>query len=70
MRTVIERHDHSIDEGGSIHYDDRPSTYEAAEQLAGKRLDRRRDYATTRLRDHRRHGLRSSALEYGVQRML
>ena len=48
MRTVIERHDHSIDERGSIHYDDRPSTYEAAEQLAGKRLDRRRDYATTR----------------------
>lgn len=45
MRTVIERRGHSIDERGFIHYDDRPSTYEAAEQIAGKRLDRRRDYA-------------------------
>ncbi len=44
MATVIERHGHSI-EGGFIHYDDRPSTYEQAGQLAGRRLDRRRNYA-------------------------
>ena len=45
MASVIERHGHSIDDQGRIHYDDRPSTYEAAEQLAGRRLDRRRNYA-------------------------
>ena len=45
MAHVIERHGHSIDDQGRIHYDDRPSTYEAAEQLAGRRLDRRRNYA-------------------------
>ena len=45
MAHVIERHGHSIDDRGYIHYDDRSSTYEAAEQLAGRRLDRRRNYA-------------------------
>lgn len=45
MANVIERHGHSIDDQGCIHYDDRPSTYEAAEKLAGRRLDRRRNYA-------------------------
>jgi hypothetical protein len=44
MRSVIERHGHTIDAQGFIHYDDRPSTYEAAEKLAGQRLDRRRAY--------------------------
>jgi hypothetical protein len=45
MATVIERHGHEIDAKGFIHYDDRPSTYEAAERIAGVRLDRRRNYA-------------------------
>ncbi len=45
MASVIIRHGHSIDDRGYIHYDDRSSTYEAAEQLAGRRLDRRRNYA-------------------------
>ncbi|MCW2242303.1 hypothetical protein [Azospirillum canadense] len=45
MRTVIERLGHSIDHQGIIHYDDRPSTYEKAESVIGKRLDRRRNYA-------------------------
>jgi hypothetical protein len=45
MRSVIERHGHHIDERGFIHYDDRPTTYEAAEAIARKRLDRRRNYA-------------------------
>lgn len=45
MRAVIERLGHSIDAQGFIHYDERPSTYEAAEAVIGKRLDRRRNYA-------------------------
>ncbi len=45
MRSVIERHGHSIDDQGFIHFDDRPSTYERAEELAGCRLDRRCNYA-------------------------
>jgi hypothetical protein len=45
MRGVIERHGHSIDDGGWIHYDDRPATYERAEQLSGRKLDRRKNYA-------------------------
>lgn len=45
MATVIERHGHTIDAAGYIHYDDRPTTYERADQLAGRRLDRRRSYA-------------------------
>lgn len=45
MATVIERHGHDIDAAGFIHYDDRPSTYERADELAGRRLDRRRNYA-------------------------
>lgn len=44
MGTVIERHGHSIDARGFIHYDDRPSTYEQAEKIAGRRLDHRRAY--------------------------
>lgn len=45
MATVIERHSHHIDDQGFIHYDDRQSTYERADELAGRRLDRRQSYA-------------------------
>ena len=45
MATVIERHGHSIDDSGYIHYDDRVSTFEQAEKLVGRRLDRRFNYA-------------------------
>lgn len=45
MASVIIRHGHSIDGQGTINYDDRPSSYDAADQLAGRRLDRRRNYA-------------------------
>jgi hypothetical protein len=45
MATVIERHGHHIDGQGFIHYDDRASTYERADELAGQRLDRRQCYA-------------------------
>jgi hypothetical protein len=45
MATVIERHGHSIDAAGFIHHDDRPATYEQADRQAGRRLDRRRNYA-------------------------
>lgn len=45
MAAVIERHGHSIDAAGFIHYDDRPATYKQADQMAGRRLDRRRNYA-------------------------
>lgn len=42
--TVIERFGTSTDDG-FVSHDDRPSTWEAAESIAGKRLDRRRNYA-------------------------
>lgn len=45
MPTCIERHGHTVDGQGFIHYDDRPITYEQADMIAGKRLDRRRNYA-------------------------
>lgn len=45
MASVIIRQGHSIDDKGGIRYDDRPSTYAAADRLAGRRLDRRRNYA-------------------------
>jgi len=45
MATVIERISHSIDEKGFIHYDDRLTTYEKADELTGRRLDRRCNYA-------------------------
>lgn len=44
MRRVIDRGETSIVDGCIVH-DDRPTTYEAAEALAGKRLDRRKNYA-------------------------
>lgn len=43
MSAVIERHGYEIKDG-LIYYDDRPSTYEEAERLAGRKLDRRRNY--------------------------
>jgi hypothetical protein len=45
MANVIERHGHTIDDRGFIHYDDRPITYAEAEKVAGFRLDRRCNYA-------------------------
>lgn len=44
MASVIERHGHEVKDG-MVHYDDRPSTYEHADKIAGRRLDRRRSYA-------------------------
>lgn len=43
--SVIERRGTTIAEGGVIVHDDVPSTFEAAEMIAGRRLDRRRAYA-------------------------
>lgn len=45
MASVIERHGYSLDDDGSIIYDDRRTTIKRAESLAGKRLDRRCSYA-------------------------
>lgn len=45
MAQVIERHGHHIDDAGFIHYDDRPISWVRAEYLAGRKLDRRRNYA-------------------------
>jgi hypothetical protein len=42
--SVKERLGHSVDEKGNIHYDERPMTWEAADKLAGKKLDRRKNY--------------------------
>lgn len=44
MGNVIERLGHSIDDDGRIHYDERQSSFEAADALAGRRVDRRRNY--------------------------
>lgn len=44
MACVIERHGTEIKDGRIIH-DDRPATYEQAEKIAGRRLDRRKSYA-------------------------
>lgn len=44
MAGVIERLGHSIDDRGVIHYDEIPSTFEAADAIAGARVDRRRNY--------------------------
>lgn len=44
MPSVIERISYDVIDG-LIHYDDRPSTLDRAEALAGARLDRRRNYA-------------------------
>lgn len=42
---VIERFETTISDDGAINHDDRPSTFEAAERIAGRRLDRRKNYA-------------------------
>jgi hypothetical protein len=44
VASVIERLETRI-EGDMIYHDDRPSTFERADKLAGERLDRRRSYA-------------------------
>lgn len=45
MAICIERHGHSVDKDGFIHYDDRPIPWERVDALAGRRVDRRRNYA-------------------------
>lgn len=45
MGYVIQRLGHEISEGGEISYDDRPATYEQAESIIGRRLDRRKNFA-------------------------
>lgn len=45
MAAVIERLGHVVDKDGFVHYDERPATFERAERIAGRRLDRRRNYA-------------------------
>lgn len=44
MGSVIERHGYTLVDG-FIHFDDRPSSFDAADRLAGRRLDRRKNYA-------------------------
>ena len=44
MATVIERFGTDTT-GGIITHDDRPSTYEADEKIAGRKRDRRKNYA-------------------------
>lgn len=43
--SVIIRNGYSIDEAGRIHHDDVAATWEQADALAGRRVDRRRSYA-------------------------
>lgn len=43
--SVIERVIIDIDDDGVIHYDDQSCTWERAEEIAGRKLDRRRSYA-------------------------
>ena len=45
MACVIERLGYDVDDEGRIHYHEKPSSYEDAERIAGRRLDRRRNYA-------------------------
>ena len=45
MRTVIERKGQCPVIDRKIRFDDRPSTYKKAEEIAGRRLDRRKNYA-------------------------
>jgi len=45
MARCIERHGYEVDDNGVIHYDDREVSYEHVEQIAGRRLDRRKNYA-------------------------
>lgn len=43
--SVIVRGETTIGEDGSIHHDDQPLTWEEADARAGRRLDRRRNWA-------------------------
>lgn len=43
--SVIERRGTTIADGGVIVHDDVPTTFAAAEKIAGRRLDRRKNYA-------------------------
>lgn len=43
--SVIIRHGHTIDDAGRILHDERPATWQEAEKIAGRRLDRRKAYA-------------------------
>lgn len=45
MAKVIERVSSSVLADGTLYYDDRESTLSRAEAIAGRRLDRRRNYA-------------------------
>lgn len=44
MAAVKIRHGHTVDDKRLIHYNEEPSTYELADKLAGRRLDRRKNY--------------------------
>lgn len=52
--SVFTRHGHTIDDSGRIHYDESPCSWEEADKIAGRRLDRRRAYAVI---DGEVHGL-------------
>ena len=43
--TVIRRLAARVEDDGSVYHDDAPATWAAAEAFAGRRLDRRRNYA-------------------------
>lgn len=43
--SVIIRHGYTIDDAGCIHHHDAPASWEEADALAGRRVDRRRAYA-------------------------
>ncbi|MBS9476221.1 hypothetical protein [Ancylobacter radicis] len=43
--SIIIRHGYTIDDAGRIHYHEAPASWEQADALAGRRVDRRRSYA-------------------------
>jgi len=45
MALRIIRNGHTVDANGIIHYDDTPVSIEKIEELAGRKLDRRKSYA-------------------------
>lgn len=45
MAVVIERKGYNVLDGGQIVYLDEPSTFDKAELIAGRKLDRRKNYA-------------------------
>jgi hypothetical protein len=47
MSAVTIRHGHTI-EGGRINFNEEPTTWEHADKLAGRRLDRRKSYCVIR----------------------